>query len=142
MAPTTGQCELFHIEKFVEEHDFKGQGGRPGPKYLMFFEGCPRPLGCTVLLRGASTEVLKSVKKVVQFAVFAAYHLALETSFLADEGATLPELSTSSPMGTVPAIQRALDNAVSTMSGFTNQLSSEVPLVSIVSQLCMISSLF
>ena len=77
MAPTAGQCELFHIEKFVEEHDSKSQGGRPGPKYLMFFEGCPRPLGCTVLLRGASTEELNSVKKVIQFAVFAAYHLAL-----------------------------------------------------------------
>ncbi|KAG0587219.1 hypothetical protein KC19_2G149200 [Ceratodon purpureus] len=128
MAPTAGQCELFHIEKFVEEHDFKGQGGRPGPKYLMFFEGCPRPLGCTVLLRGASTEVLKSVKKVVQFAVFAAYHLALETSFLADEGATLPELTTSSPMGTTPVMQRGLDRPVSTMSGFTNQSSSEHPL--------------
>jgi 1-phosphatidylinositol-3-phosphate 5-kinase len=29
---------------------------------------------------------------VIQYAIFAAYHLALETSFLADEGATLPEL--------------------------------------------------
>jgi 1-phosphatidylinositol-3-phosphate 5-kinase len=47
-APKTGQCELFHIEKFVEEHDCAiGQGGRQSP-YLMFFEGCPRPLGCTV----------------------------------------------------------------------------------------------
>lgn len=36
---------------------------------------------------GASREELKKVKKVVELAVFAAYHLALETSFLADEGA-------------------------------------------------------
>lgn len=132
MAPTAGQCELFHIEKFVEEHDFKGQGGRPGPKYLMFFEGCPRPLGCTVLLRGASTEELKSVKKVVQFAVFAAYHLALETSFLADEGATLPELSLSSPIGTVNGTQRVSDRAISTTSVFTNQPSFGQATVSMV----------
>jgi 1-phosphatidylinositol-3-phosphate 5-kinase len=112
MAPTAGQCEVFHIEKFVEVHDYKGQGGRPGPKYLMFFEGCPRPLGCTVLLRGATTEELKSVKKVVQFAVFAAYHLALETSFLADEGATLPELSHSSPSSRVSGTQRVSDREI------------------------------
>ncbi|XP_024401237.1 1-phosphatidylinositol-3-phosphate 5-kinase FAB1A isoform X2 [Physcomitrium patens] len=124
MAPTLGQCEFFHIEKFVEEHDYKDHGGRPGPKYLIFFEGCPRPLGCTVLLRGATTEELKSVKKVVQFAVFAAYHLALETSFLADEGATLPELSLLSPGSTAQGTARSSDKPVSTTSGFTNHSSS------------------
>lgn len=35
------------------------------------------------------------MKRVTQFAAFAAYHLSLETSFLADEGATLPTSSTS-----------------------------------------------
>jgi len=87
-----GHCETFRIEKFDEEHNLVSQAGKKTSKYLMFFEGCPRPLGCTILLRGASTAELKKVKKVVQYAVFAAYHLALETSFLADEGATLPYL--------------------------------------------------
>ncbi|CAM6066031.1 unnamed protein product [Sphagnum tenellum] len=118
-APKTGQCEHFHIEKFVEEHDCAiGQGGRKSP-YLMFFEGCPRPLGCTVLLRGASTEELKKVKKVVQFAVFAAYHLALETSFLADEGATLPELPLESPISVVIPARPRLDRSISSIPGFT-----------------------
>ncbi|KAM1078203.1 hypothetical protein ACFX19_025901 [Malus domestica] len=114
-------------------------------KTLMFFEGCPRRLCCTVmfsiynfllfllqfefmlfvllcslqfihnlhsdkaykvfrawwgdilscqflllvLLKGACVEELKKIKHVVQYAVFAAYHLSLETSFLPDEGATL-----------------------------------------------------
>ncbi|PQQ07917.1 hypothetical protein Pyn_10819 [Prunus yedoensis var. nudiflora] len=53
--------------------------------------GCPRRLCCTVLLKGACVEELKKIKHVVQYAVFAAYHLSLETSFLADEGATLPK---------------------------------------------------
>jgi 1-phosphatidylinositol-3-phosphate 5-kinase len=35
---------------------------------------------------------LKKIKLAVQFAVFAAYHLSLETSYLADEGATLPKV--------------------------------------------------
>lgn len=44
------------------------------------------------MLRGRCREELKKVKHVVQYAVFAAYHLSLETSFLADEGATLPKI--------------------------------------------------
>lgn len=43
------------------------------------------------MLKGACVEELKKIKHVVQYAVFAAYHLSLETSFLADEGATLPK---------------------------------------------------
>jgi len=61
-------------------------------KTLMFFDGCPRRLGCTIVLRGKSYEELKKVKLAVQFALFAAYHLSLETSYLADEGATLPKV--------------------------------------------------
>jgi 1-phosphatidylinositol-3-phosphate 5-kinase len=45
-----------------------------------------------ILLRGERLEELKKVKHAAQFAVFAAYHLSLETSFLADEGASLPRL--------------------------------------------------
>lgn len=72
-----------------------------------------------VLLRGASTEELKKVKKVVQFAVFAAYHLALETSFLADEGATLPELPLESPISVVIPARPRLDRSISSIPGFT-----------------------
>ncbi|OMO88078.1 Chaperonin Cpn60/TCP-1 [Corchorus olitorius] len=87
-----GHCELFRLEKVSEEHEMANQFNKKPSKTLMFFEGCTRRLGCTVLLRGRSREELKKVKHVVQYAVFAAYHLSLETSFLADEGATLPKL--------------------------------------------------
>ncbi|KAI7735831.1 hypothetical protein M8C21_017115, partial [Ambrosia artemisiifolia] len=88
-----GQCELFRLEKFTECHEAVGQSTKKPSKTLMFFDGCPRRLGCTVLLKGSSREELKKVKHVVQYAVFAAYHLSLETSFLADEGATLPKMT-------------------------------------------------
>lgn len=42
-------------------------------------------------MRGSCREELKRIKRAVQLAVFAAYHLSLETSFFADEGATLPK---------------------------------------------------
>jgi 1-phosphatidylinositol-3-phosphate 5-kinase len=49
-----------------------------------------------VLLRGTCWEELKKVKRVVQLAVFAAYHLLLESSFLADEGSSIPQFLSSS----------------------------------------------
>lgn len=86
-----GQCELFRLEKFSQHHEVDNQFAKKPSKTLMFFDGCPRRLGCTILLKGACREDLKKVKHVVQYAVFAAYHLSLETSFLADEGASLPK---------------------------------------------------
>ncbi|KZV25525.1 Phosphatidylinositol-4-phosphate 5-kinase family protein isoform 1 [Dorcoceras hygrometricum] len=97
-APKLGYCDFFHVEKFLEDLGSAGQGGKKLTKTLMFFEGCPRPLGCTVLLKGASGDDLKKVKNVIHYSVFAAYHLSLETSFLADEGASLPEFPLTSPI--------------------------------------------
>lgn len=42
------------------------QGGGTGPRTLMFFKGCPRPLGCTVLLHGADAEQLTLLKRVTK----------------------------------------------------------------------------
>ncbi|KAK4763836.1 hypothetical protein SAY87_013274 [Trapa incisa] len=87
-----GHCEQFRLMRVFEEHEVVDQSCRKPCKTLMYFEGCPRRLGCTVLLRGACHEELKKVKHVLQYAVFAAYHLSLEASFLVDEGATLPKV--------------------------------------------------
>ncbi|KAJ4843400.1 hypothetical protein Tsubulata_013306 [Turnera subulata] len=106
-----GHCELFRLERVTEEHETVNQFNRKPYKTLMFFEGCPRRLGCTVLLRGAPREELKKVKHVVQYAVFAAYHLSLETSFLADEGASLPKMN-AKPSIVVPE-RAAADSAIS-----------------------------
>ncbi|XP_022941957.1 putative 1-phosphatidylinositol-3-phosphate 5-kinase FAB1C [Cucurbita moschata] len=86
-----GHCELFRLERVTEEHGDVNQNKKLS-KTLMFFEGCPKRLGCTVLLKGMCREELKKVKDVVQYAIFAAYHLSLETSFLVDEGASLPKM--------------------------------------------------
>ncbi|KAF2316768.1 hypothetical protein GH714_042109 [Hevea brasiliensis] len=106
-----GHCELFRVERVSEEHETANHFNKKPSKTLMFFEGCPRRLGCTVLLRGTCLEELKKVKRVVQYAVFAAYHLSLETSFLADEGATLPKMTLKHSIA-VPE-RTAADNAIS-----------------------------
>lgn len=115
-----GYCEMFHVEKFMEEHGSAGQAGKKLIKTLMFFDGCPRPFGCTILLKGANGDELKKVKHVVQYGIFAAYHLALETSFLADEGATLPDLPLKSPITVaLPNKPSSIDRSISTIPGFT-----------------------
>lgn len=64
------------------------------------------------------------MKRVIQYGVFAAYHLALETSFLADEGASLPELPLNSPLTVaLPEKASTIDRSISTIPGFT--LSTE-----------------
>ncbi|KAL6862448.1 hypothetical protein ACP4OV_016789 [Aristida adscensionis] len=103
-----GQCELFKVQKFLELSSEK-HTNRRSCKTLMFFEGCPRRLGCTVLLRGSCREELKRIKRAVQLAVFAAYHLSVETSFFADEGATLPKFP-SRPMVLQPHIGGCVNN--------------------------------
>lgn len=45
------QCHSFHIEKFIEELAGPSEGGKKPSKTLMFLEGCPTRLGCTVSLK-------------------------------------------------------------------------------------------
>jgi len=56
------------------------------------------------------------VKHVVQYGVFAAYHLALETSFLADERATLPEVPLTVAL---PNKSFSIDRSISLVPGFS-----------------------
>ncbi|XP_052201496.1 putative 1-phosphatidylinositol-3-phosphate 5-kinase FAB1D [Diospyros lotus] len=81
------RCESFHFKKFIEEHNGSVDGGKWPSKTLMFIEGCPTRLGCTILLKGTHSHELKRIKCVVQCAVVMAYHLILETSFLLDQRA-------------------------------------------------------
>ncbi|KAL8537852.1 hypothetical protein ACS0TY_012836 [Phlomoides rotata] len=115
-----GHCDMFHVEKCLEEHGTASQAGKKLVKTLMYFEGCPKPLGFTVLLQGANGDELKKVKHVVQYGIFAAYHLALETSFLADEGASLPDLPLNAPITVaLPDKPSKIDRSISTIPCFT-----------------------
>lgn len=82
-----------------------------------------------ILLRGANEDELKKVKHVVQYGVFAAYHLALETSFLADEGAS-PELPLNSPITVaLPDKSTSIERSISTVPGFTVSTYEKSPTV-------------
>lgn len=86
-------CDSIYFEKFVEEHAGFVEGGKRPVKTLMFIEGCPTRLGCTILLKGANSDELKRVKCVLRCAVVMAYHLVLETSFLVDQRAMFSTIS-------------------------------------------------
>jgi 1-phosphatidylinositol-3-phosphate 5-kinase len=94
----TGACRQFRIEPLAAPAPAaaaapppaSSTAARPAPAAaaagtLMVFDGCPRPLGCTVLLRGDSAAELTKVKRVAKLAVLAAYHSVLEGAFLAEE---------------------------------------------------------
>lgn len=82
--------------------------------------------GSQILLKGASGDELKKVKHVVHYGVFAAYHLALETSFLADEGASLPELPLKSPIKVaLPDQPSSIDRSISMVPGYNSPLTEK-----------------
>ncbi|KAJ6793148.1 putative 1-phosphatidylinositol-3-phosphate 5-kinase FAB1C isoform X1 [Iris pallida] len=113
-----GNCEMFRVEKLFEDCPLSDHPNKKSSKTLMFFEGCPRRLGCTVLLRG-DREELRKVKHVVQYASFAAHHLSRETSFLADEGATLSKVPPNGPIA-IPANLVNSDTSISKTSSIPN----------------------
>ncbi|KAJ3096281.1 1-phosphatidylinositol-3-phosphate 5-kinase [Phlyctochytrium bullatum] len=77
--PRLGTCDLFQV-RFYDNKLIAG-----GRKAFLYFEGCAKPLGCTIVLRGGNVGLLSRVKQIVQLLVFAAYNLRLESSLLRDE---------------------------------------------------------
>lgn len=66
-AASVGTCARFGVETRRFEN-------LSPAKTLMFFEGPPHPMCATVLLEGPNEEELRQVKRLLFFALFAAYH--------------------------------------------------------------------
>lgn len=71
-VPQLGICQKFYLQTLNQ-------------KTLMFFDGCPQHLGCTILIRGGPLEELKKIKSICSFMVFCDFNWQLERSFLMDE---------------------------------------------------------
>lgn len=98
LDPRVGRCRYFNVETF--QH-----ASRPEwRKSFMRFEGTPKQLGCTIVLRGADGVKLSHVKKILTLMIFVAYNLRLEGHVMADEGAAMETIySDSSPLnGSLP----------------------------------------
>lgn len=71
-----GSCSEFRVENIST--------GCNGAKTLMHFDGCPEPLGCTVLLHGKTQASLEGPKKALKLLSLAAWNACLEESFVSD----------------------------------------------------------
>lgn len=74
-------CSSFDMKTYVNK-------GRK--KTYMYISGCRKDLGCTIVLRGGSEEVLGKVKEITEFMIYVVYSLRLETFLMRDEFAMLP----------------------------------------------------
>lgn len=73
-------CGLFEVRKV-------------GDEYFTFIEECTNPKACTILLRGASKDILMEVERNLQDAMHAARNILLDPRLVPGGGATEMELS-------------------------------------------------
>lgn len=79
VLPTqVGQAGGFEVKTFVN-NDYPGR-----KKTYIFISGCQKSLGCTIALRGATTETLHRMKRVTEFMIYVVYNLKLEAALLRD----------------------------------------------------------
>ncbi|EPE03117.1 1-phosphatidylinositol-3-phosphate 5-kinase fab1 [Ophiostoma piceae UAMH 11346] len=81
---TVGRCAEFEVKTFVNS-EIPGR-----KKTYIFLSGCEKFLGCTIALRGASTDTLSRMKRITEFMVYVVYSLKLESCLLNDAFVQIP----------------------------------------------------
>lgn len=76
-----GECMKFEVKTY--RHDDIA-------KRFLHFYGIPKPLGCTIVLRGGDMEELANVKFVVEFMIYVVFNLKLESALLQDLYVSVP----------------------------------------------------
>ncbi|KAK4208351.1 putative phosphatidylinositol-4-phosphate 5-kinase [Rhypophila decipiens] len=84
LGARVGTSQNFEVKTYVN-NEFKGK-----KKTYIFISGCPKDRGCTIALRGASTQVLAKMKKITEFMVYVVYNLKLESCLMRDEFVYIP----------------------------------------------------
>ena len=82
-----GQSASFDIKTYVHK-DIPGQ-----KRTYVYLSGCPKELGCTVILRGADMKTLAKIKRITEFMVYVVYNLKLETCLMRDEYVSIPSVA-------------------------------------------------
>lgn len=76
-----GKCASFDLKTYVHK-DMK--------KSFVYFTGCRKDLGCTIVLRGAEMKFLRKLKQITEFMCYVVYNLKLETCVMRDEYVLIP----------------------------------------------------
>ncbi|KAJ5174982.1 uncharacterized protein N7482_000859 [Penicillium canariense] len=111
-------CSSFDVKTYVHS-------GRK--KTYMYISGCPKELGCTIVLRGGDEEILGKVKQITEFMVYVVYNLRLETNLMRDEFAKLPTTSYSHAHRPICASERKVNPQLAADEGKDGATESEVP---------------
>ena len=114
-----GRCAAFYLKTYKHKER---------KKTYMFLSGCPKQLGCTIVLRGADDTVLSKVKKITEFMTYVTYNLKLETSFMRDEFAQMPVYEeTGTILPDKEGLRRADSSQNPKLTGLSKQQDSEQP---------------
>ena len=114
--PELGSCAQFSVRTSV--HDLI-----PGhKKTLVYLNGCPQELGCTVVLRGADMQTLSRIKRVLDFMIYVAYNLKLETSLMYDNMINIPNLTDMSDESTEMGVQQTDEVQKSDSTVYDNEI--------------------
>lgn len=98
-------CNSFDVKTYVHN-------GRK--KTYMYISGCPKELGCTIVLRGGNEEVLCKVKEIAEFMIYVVYNLRLETCLMRDEFAKIPTTAIDDSPATASHSEKGDFNVVAT----------------------------
>ncbi|RPB11349.1 hypothetical protein P167DRAFT_575362 [Morchella conica CCBAS932] len=90
-----GRCASFDVKTFVHEDIPEKK------KTFMYLSGCPKELGCTIVLRGGDMETLAVLKQITEMMIYVVYNLKLETCLMRDEFVNIPSSSSIAPTPTV-----------------------------------------
>ncbi|KAK0998115.1 Mitochondrial distribution and morphology protein 12 [Friedmanniomyces endolithicus] len=91
-----GRCASFEVKTYIST------GMR---KTYIYLSGCDPDLGCTLVLRGADTKVLRQIKRITEFMCYVVYNLKLETTLMRDEFVSIPS-TTQDKLGAHDGPQR------------------------------------
>jgi 1-phosphatidylinositol-3-phosphate 5-kinase len=81
-----GKSASFDVKTYMHD-DIPGK-----KKTCIYISGCPKELGCTIVLRGASMSILSKMKRITEFMVYVVYNLKLETCLMRDEFVLIPSI--------------------------------------------------
>jgi len=96
-----GKSAGFDVKTYVHK-DIPGK-----KKTYVYLSGCPKDVGCTIVLRGANMAILSKMKRITEFMVYVVYNLKLETCLMRDEFVLIPSVADNS--GSMSPNKRGLD---------------------------------
>ncbi|KAK4202468.1 putative phosphatidylinositol-4-phosphate 5-kinase [Triangularia verruculosa] len=126
LGARVGTCENFEVKTYVN-HGIKGK-----KKTYIFLSGCPKDRGCTIALRGASTQILARMKRITEFMVYVVYNLKLESCLMRDEFVQIPTEIESGMPSTLTS--RPTDDSLLIPAGCAPDPKSQRPAILITSQ--------